>query len=233
MTPLEALSASELSEVEKALVVIFMNEKNDGMSAKVIASSLEAAGHAIINRSRLTLKLKADKRVIIAASGFKISARHRSQVESLALPYTGPVRPKNLSGPLDPEIFRNARGYVQNVLEQINASYGSACYDCAAVMIRRLLETLIVDAFEHQGHINDILNDQGNIHQLGALISILKSTTKFSISRQTKEAASHLKNIGDWSAHNRRHRAHRSDIEVAIQQMRLAASDLLHLAGQD
>jgi hypothetical protein len=42
-----------------------------------------------------------------------------------------------------------------------------------------------------------------------------------------------LKDVGDWSAHNRRHRARKSDIDAVAKHLRLACGDLLHLAGQD
>ena len=229
----QSLCASELSEVDKAVVVIHLIGAVDGTSTKEIASTLEAGGHAAINVSRLTKRLKLDKRVVNSAAGFKISAKYRSEVTAASSPFSGPLRPANVGNSLDSGLFENARGYVTNVVEQINISYDNACFDCAAVMIRRLFETLIVDTFEKQNCLSEITTNDGNLLQLKGLIGKLRATPSFLISRQTKEAADHLKDIGDWSAHNRRHRARKSDIDLALKHMRLAASDLLHLSGQD
>ena len=37
---------------------------------------------------------------------------------------------------------------MEKVLSQINGSYDCALFDCTAVMCRRLLETLIIEAYE-------------------------------------------------------------------------------------
>src|SRR5258708_8647961 len=48
-------------------------------------------------------------------------------------------------------VVRSTRGYVEKVLNQANGSYEKGWYDACAVMIRRLIETLIIEAFEkHQ-----------------------------------------------------------------------------------
>lgn len=228
-----ALCESDLSEIDKAVVVLAALPANACKSVSEIAGELEAAGHAKINKSRLQKRLNADKRVVKHGQGYRISPRSSTEVTALAKPFMTDHRPAVLQSKLDPEIFENSRSYVKNVVEQINISYEHSCYDCAAVMIRRLFETLIVDSFENQGALSEILKPDGNIHQLSVLISRLKSTSAFSVSRQTKEAAEHLKDIGDWSAHNRRHRARKSDLDNALRHMRLASSDLLHLAGQE
>ena len=46
-------------------------------------------------------------------------------------------------------LVANTRGYIERVVAQINGTYENGWYDGCAVMIRRLLETLIVEAFEN------------------------------------------------------------------------------------
>src|SRR5450432_494030 len=45
-------------------------------------------------------------------------------------------------------LVRNTRGYIERVANQINGTYENGWYDGCAVMIRRLIETLIIEAFE-------------------------------------------------------------------------------------
>jgi hypothetical protein len=130
-------------------------------------------------------------------------------------------------------MFDHSRGYVRNIVHQINVTYDAACFDCTAVMIRRLFETLLIETFEHQKAMTEITDKNGDIFSLSVLIARMGATTSFTVSRQTKQAATHLKDVGDWSAHNRRHIARRSDVEQAGRHLRLACSDLMHLAGQD
>lgn len=231
---LRTVVASALPEVDKAVVALWLTSSpGNPQSAASIAAILERAGSPRINRSRLKDRLSRDRRTVKEGDGFRIAPKKASDVASLASPLVGPVLPTDTKSVLDSELFEHAYAYIKNIAHQINASFDIACYDCTAVMIRRLFETLIIDSFEKQGCISEIKDNNGEIFSLSVLISRLSATVSFTVSRQTKQAASHLKDVGDWSAHNRRHKARRSDIEAAARHLRLAASDLLHLAGQD
>jgi hypothetical protein len=134
---------------------------------------------------------------------------------------------------LPAEIFTSARKYIQAVVRQINLSYDHGLFDCCAVMCRRLFETLIIEAFENQGALNELKRSDGELEQLSGLIKVLERTSALSVGRQTRQAAKKLKDIGDWSAHNRRHVAVAKDIDDVRPHLRVACGDLLHLAGQD
>ena len=45
-------------------------------------------------------------------------------------------------------LVSNTRGYIERVVAQINGTYENGWYDGCAVMIRRLLETLIVKSLK-------------------------------------------------------------------------------------
>lgn len=96
-----------------------------------------------------------------------------------------------------------------------------------------IVQTLIIEAFENQAALHELKRADGELEQLSGLIKALERTTSFSIGRQTKQAAKKLKDTGDWSAHNRRHVAVAKDIDDVRSHLRVACSDLLHLAGQD
>jgi hypothetical protein len=130
-------------------------------------------------------------------------------------------------------LFVSSRKYIQAVVRQINLSYDYGLFDCCAVMCRRLFETLIIEAFENQGALEELKRKDGELEQLSGLIRALENTKAFSVARQTKQAAKKLKDIGDWSAHNRRHVAVAKDIDDVRSHLRVACGDLLHLAGQD
>lgn len=234
---LQRLAASSLNETGRAAVILWFEQRSGnqvGLTPASIADELERGGSAGINRSRLKQRLDDDPRFIKATQGcFKLSPRRADDVGSLAEPILGPSRPTLNRELIDSGLFSNAHGYVKNVVSQISVSYENDCQDCAAVMIRRLFETLIVDAFEARGQLSEITDGNGNIFQLSGLISAVGRTQSFSVSRQTKDASKHLKDIGDWSAHNRQHKARKSDIDAVAKHLRLASGDLLHLARQD
>jgi hypothetical protein len=224
-------------EVDVAVGILWHTDRElegTALSARAIAEIVHSAGGAMPNVSRLRGRLESDKRCIKARNGdFQISGRSRAELTNHYREFAGPMRPENSGSVLAVEPFAHSRKYIKNVLHQINASYDHALFDCCAVMCRRLFETLIIDAFDHQGHLNLIKDGNGEILMLSGLIGVLNGQTAFRVGRQTKQAAMKLKSIGDWSAHNRTFMAQRSHIDGIAHDLSVASMDLLHLAGQD
>jgi hypothetical protein len=127
-------------------------------------------------------------------------------------------------------IVRGTRGYIERVTNQINGCYENGWYDSSAVMIRRLLETLIIEAFEHHGLASKIQNASGEFFYLRELIDACLKETGWNLSRNCKQAMPKLKDIGDKSAHSRRYNAHRGDIAPLAVDIRLVVQELIYLA---
>jgi hypothetical protein len=126
---------------------------------------------------------------------------------------------------------RGTRGYIESVANQINGSYENGWYDACAVMIRRLIETLIIEAFEHHRIANKIQNSSGDFLYLRDLIDKTLSETEWNLSRNTKQALRKLKDIGDKSAHSRRYVAQRGDLQPLLVDIRTVVQELLYVAG--
>ena len=127
-------------------------------------------------------------------------------------------------------VVKDTRSYIEKVVNQINGAYENGWYDACAVMIRRLIETLIIEAFEHHGIANKIQNTNGDFLYLRDLINFTLSETTWNLGRNTKKALPKLKDIGDRSAHSRRYLAHRLDIDKVIDDLRVVAQELILLA---
>ena len=127
-------------------------------------------------------------------------------------------------------IVRNTRGYIEKVANQVNGCYEKGWFDSSAVMIRRLLETLIIECFEKHQIANKIKNPQGDFFYLKDLINISLTETTWNLGRTTKKALPKLKDIGDKSAHSRRFNAQLNDIKDLISDIRLVVQELIYLA---
>lgn len=127
-------------------------------------------------------------------------------------------------------LVRNTRGYLERVVHQINGSYANGWYDASAVMIRRLVETLIIEAFEKHGIASKIQNASGDFLYLRDLISALVAETAWNLSRNAKAALPRLKDVGDMSAHSRRFIAQRQDIDKLMGDLRVVVQELVTLA---
>lgn len=128
-------------------------------------------------------------------------------------------------------VVRGTRGYIERVANQINGAYENGWYDACAVMIRRVLETLIVESYEHHNLAVNIKNATGDFFYLGDLIDKCLQETSWNLSRNCKQAMPKLKDIGDKSAHSRRYNAHRGDIDPLLLDIRLFVQELVYLAG--
>ena len=128
-------------------------------------------------------------------------------------------------------IVRGTRGYIERVTNQVNGSYEKGWYDACAVMVRRLLETMIIEAFEHHELASRIKNPSGDFLYLGALIDKALQEPVWNLSRNCKQAMPRLKDVGDKSAHSRRYNAHRGDIDPLLADIRLVVQELVYLSG--
>jgi hypothetical protein len=128
-------------------------------------------------------------------------------------------------------IVKTRRGYLTTVCRQMNGCFSSGWYDAAAVMMRRLLETSIIEAFEANKLDGKIKNKQGDFFQLSDLIGAALSETAWNLSRNTKKALPNLRDVGHISAHSRRYTAQKPDILKISQDCRIAIEEFLHLAG--
>lgn len=127
-------------------------------------------------------------------------------------------------------LVRNTRGYIERVVHQINGTYASGWYDACAVMIRRLVETLIIESFERHEISDKIKGASGDFLFLRDLIAITLAETSWNLSRNTKQALPHLKDVGDLSAHSRRYVAQRKDIDKLMQDLRVIVQELVTVA---
>ena len=59
-------------------------------------------------------------------------------------------------------MVRGTRDYIERVVNQINSAYENGGYYAAAVMIRQVLETLVIEAFEHHSLAAKIRNADGD-----------------------------------------------------------------------
>lgn len=128
-------------------------------------------------------------------------------------------------------IVRGTRGYIERVVNQINGCYEKGWYDACAVMLRRLLETLIIESFERHGIASKIKNSQGDFFFLRDLIDASLRESTWNLTRNCKQAMPRLKDVGDKSAHSRRYVAQRGDVDPLLSDIRLVVQELVFLAG--
>jgi hypothetical protein len=117
-------------------------------------------------------------------------------------------------------------GVLQKILWEANRCYDGACYNACAAMMRRLIETLIIEAFEHLG-VGDKIRQSGEYLEFGALIGKATAEPMLRLTRNTKRVLPDLKFLGDLGAHNRMALVRKDDLDRIHNALRAGVEELL------
>ena len=130
------------------------------------------------------------------------------------------------AGYLADPLWKATRGYIESVCEQLNGCFRSCYYDAASVMLRRFMETLIIEAYEHLNRQSEIKDGDGNYFMLKHLVERANGKVPhagLNLGRDAKRNLEDVKALGDKSAHNRRFVAHAADLTNIQSGVRPAA----------
>jgi hypothetical protein len=127
------------------------------------------------------------------------------------------------------ELLNNTRGYIINIGNQASLCYESRFYDASLVMIRKLMETLIIECFECNLISDKIKGENGYFFYLSDLIDVFVKEPNWTLSRNTINSLPKIKKLGDLSAHNRRFSAKKHDLDKISEDLRIVIEELIHL----
>ena len=96
-------------------------------------------------------------------------------------------------------------------------------------MIRRLVETLLIEVFESRG-IENKIKKNGDYMFLRDMIGITLAENSLNLSRNARQSLPKLKDVGDKSAHSRRFNAIRHDIDEIRPDLRFIIQEMLSIA---
>jgi hypothetical protein len=129
------------------------------------------------------------------------------------------------------EIIMNTRKYIEDIGKEAVVCYDSRLYNAAFVLLRRLIETLIIEVFEKFSCSDKIKVDGGFYMHLHYLIEqLLSQNDKWNIGRNASVGFRKIKEKGDLAAHNRRFLARKSDIDDLKEYIRVCIEELIHIA---
>ena len=114
-------------------------------------------------------------------------------------------------------------GVYRKVLQEANRCYDEGLPNACAAMIRRLIESLIIEAFEGAGKADKIKQD-GEYKELKALIG--HAIAELNLTKNTKNTLPNLKFFGDLSVHARRNLVHTSDLNRLFPDIRRSLEEL-------
>jgi len=126
------------------------------------------------------------------------------------------------------EIVDSQPGYIKKVVYQINGCYDGHYFDACFVMIRRLIETLIIEVYEKKGIAGEIKGSDGKLFMFDNLVKKVISDGRIVLGRSTKTNLRKLKEFGDIAAHNRRFNVKKHDVDKYSDVIRIASEELIN-----
>jgi len=233
----EVVKKSNRSNAEKALAVLWYFDHEQPDIAKTAGQLTKVLGDHHIgtpNQTALAEAIRKSKLANESKSGFSLKPGSRKVIRDW-LPDLDGIQPAmdHASGYLPEPIWKNTRGYIEEVCRELNGSFRHAYYNAAAVMLRRLLETLIIEAYEHLNRETEIKDGRGNYLMLSDLAERAcgeDGHKGINVGRDSKKALKEARNVGNWSAHARRFLAHAGDLTRLQAGMRLLVQELIQIA---
>lgn len=152
----ERAQLEDKSEVDKAASIAFFylqTKAQRDITLKDVADWFKTLHFGQPNFSRLAQKLKG--RYFVVGDKPHHLRLHAKQVTKLRaeMGWLQQASEDVVSvGSILPEpVYIKTRGYIEKLAKQINASYEQNIFDGCAVLMRRLLEVLLIHAFQNTG----------------------------------------------------------------------------------
>jgi hypothetical protein len=135
---------------------------------------------------------------------------------------------------LSAEIFDDRPGYIKRIVAQVNGCWNHEYFEACATMIRRLLETLIIELYDSRGWASDLRDPQTrDFLSLKNMVGKVTGDARFGLDSRATRGLAELKELGDIAAHDYRIRVRKSDIASKRGKLRYTAERLLfHVSRQ-
>jgi hypothetical protein len=232
----ERLVSEEAKELEIGVSLLWFLTHADPLvvvSAKEICDHMQDLGiRSGVNSSRLKSNLSKHPDVVKGriAGTFRIktgkSAPYDSKYADLRSPELTPI-PDNF---LPASISLGGRKHLESLRREINGGFEFGLYNSCAVMCRRLMECLLIEAFDVAGHKSAIIGGDGNLLGLNDILAKAKAGSSIKLSRSAPRVADKVKDSGDAAAHSRHYVTSRRDIDDLNPGFRQLISELASLA---
>lgn len=162
-------------------------------------------------------------------SCFDIASKINNDIKLNGLQCVG--EPEISSFQIIPEsLVKNHKEYIKRIVREINGTYEKAFFTACGILIRRLLETLMIEAFEFNKKESIIKNSYGEYKTAEQIKNEMLNNPFGNISRNVKKAFSNndLIELGHKCAHDRFFTARKHDIDKIYVDIRNVVEYLIH-----
>ncbi len=229
------LAQLEISHTDRAVAFLYYyreSQEYDERSASDLATDLQEEGFPRPNVTRLRDGLSKSRMTTLGSRPgiFRIDLRKLGEISADYEELLARRKVVVSVHILPPEWVDGTRTYLEQIVYQINIAYEYGMYDASAVLMRRLMESLIVEIYIYERRHHDIQSG-GVFYMLDRLISHITSDAQISLSRGSPSTMREIKQLGDTAAHDRTYITPQVDIDDVSRRYRLLIRNLLTKAG--
>jgi len=207
-----------------------VHDNKDGIKAKDIAECFDVLNLSPYSNipSYLTKNSQRGKnqKFIKKNDLYRLEGSYKTLLEKTIDTEFVPIPSDNLF-PLS--IFENTRGYLVEFANEASCSYEFSLYNSCFFMLRKLLETLIIELFERHGLEGQIKNGNGGYFFLSDLISRMVGEKTWHLTKIVREDILKVKKLADSSVHSKRFSAKKTDIDNLKTEIRIILQELVNL----
>jgi hypothetical protein len=235
----ELLKPLGKTNTEKAIALLWFHDQNEpdaAMSAGELARIMDSYHLGTPHSTSLANSIRETRMCSECAGRFKLKPGSRKIIRTWLPGNIEGIQPEmdHAEGYIPEAVWVGTRGYIEAVCKQLNGCFKAAYYDAALVMLRRLLETLVIEAYEHLDRKGEIEAGGGRYHMLAGLVERatgINGHKGLNVGRNTRNALEAVKGLGDRSAHDRRFVAYAADLTKIQIDVRSGVQDLIHIAA--
>lgn len=213
---LHEISRLNLNQTEEAIALLWFYRQTqtfEERNAAELADDFRDEGYPEPNSTRLGAALRRSRKTVLGRrrGTFQINVRYIDELEADYGQLLN-IRAQAVNPLVLPEDFGRGTRHFEQLVIEVNGSYEKGYFDGCAVMIRRILESLIISVFISRRQVNVIKID-GAFLQLEALIEKTLIFDQVHLSRDARRIMRQIKEVGDVAAHNRNYLTQQQDID--------------------
>lgn len=164
------------------------------------------------------------QRFLKKKDGYYLESTYKASIEKIIRKEFVPEATNNLF-PIN--IFDNTRGYLERFAHEALCAYDFSLFNCCFFMLRKILETLIIELFERHGIEGKIKNASGGYLFLSDLITKLVAENTWHLTKIVREDIPKIKKLADSSVHSKRFSARKVDIDNIKTELRIILEELV------
>ncbi len=232
------VNLADQTELVKATLVGFylhIHQELEEYSLRTLVDGMVDFGLSRPNEYRLRDRMKGNGSPFIKGKqqgNYKLSIKqHRAFKEAYPTALVESEEIVTDETILPDSLLKGTRTYLEKVGQQINGSRHYKIADGCLLLMRRMLEMLILLAYEHKGREAESKDASGWHYPLSHLINHAQSNQIIRLTRASSDVLEELRQLGNNSAHGGRYIARLVEIDKSKIAFRVCVEELLHECG--